>query len=179
MRSIKRIRLLLYMVLMFSVLTWVLTGCTVSEVVPEGTPGVVLESPPLTGTPAPTLSSEFEALDHGDGELDEFRDIALHLLEHGELPDYYLTKAEARKLGWVAQEGNLHDVAPGTSIGGDTFLNRERLLPTAKGRVWYEADIHYSGGARGADRILYASDGLIYMTRNHYKTFTRMDRGEN
>ncbi|RXZ84926.1 ribonuclease [Paenibacillaceae bacterium] len=124
------------------------------------------------------LSGEFEALHNDNGELDEFRTVALHLLEHGELPDYYLTKAEARELGWVAQKGNLDKVAPDSSIGGDVFYNRERQLPSAKGRTWYEADIHYSGGTRGADRILYSSDGMIYMTRDHYKTFTRIDGGE-
>lgn len=127
---------------------------------------------------ASSLSAAFEALGDEKGELKEFRSVALHLLEYGELPDYFITKSEARELGWVAQEGNLHEVAPGASIGGDGFQNREKLLPAAQGRKWYEADINYTGGTRGADRIVFSNDGLIYMTRDHYKSFVRMDGGE-
>lgn len=127
---------------------------------------------------ASQLSAAFEALDDTNGELEEFRAVALHLLEYGKLPDYFITKSEARALGWVAQAGNLHEVAPGASIGGDGFQNREKLLPAAKGRKWYEADINYKGGTRGAERIVYSNDGLIYMTRDHYKTFLRIDGGE-
>ncbi|MGN1068691.1 MAG: ribonuclease domain-containing protein, partial [Christensenellales bacterium] len=45
-------------------------------------------------------------------------------------------------------------------------------LPDAPGRKWYECDVNYDGGYRGAERILYASDGLIYYTDDHYSTFT-------
>ncbi|WP_413242409.1 ribonuclease domain-containing protein [Paenibacillus sp. 1P07SE] len=102
-------------------------------------------------------------------------DVADYIRQTGELPDNYLTKQEARDLGWDPQKGNLHDVAPGMSIGGDRFYNRERLLPDSRGRLWYEADILYDGGRRGAARIVYSNDGLIYMTEDHYKTFTQME----
>ena len=39
------------------------------------------------------------------------------------------------------------------------------------GRVWYEADINYTGGYRNTHRILYSNDGLIFVTYNHYETF--------
>ncbi|WP_342555998.1 ribonuclease domain-containing protein [Paenibacillus sp. FSL R7-0652] len=100
-----------------------------------------------------------------------FQEVADYIKEHHELPPHYITKKEARALGWEPSEGNLHKVAPGKSIGGDIFRNREGLLPSKKGRTWYEADIHYTGGKRGSDRILYSSDGLIYQTTDHYKTF--------
>ncbi|MNW66113.1 Ribonuclease [compost metagenome] len=77
-------------------------------------------------------------------------------------------------MGWEPSEGNLDQVAPGKSIGGDVFRNREGLLPNKKGRIWYEADIHYTGGKRGSDRILYSNDGLIYQTTDHYKTFQQI-----
>ncbi|WP_110822670.1 ribonuclease domain-containing protein [Paenibacillus illinoisensis] len=106
--------------------------------------------------------------------LNQFDDVANYLAEHQELPDNYITKKEARALGWEPSEGNLQDVAPGKSIGGDIFQNREGLLPKKKGRTWYEADINYSAGTRGSDRILYSSDGLIYKTTDHYRTFEQI-----
>lgn len=124
------------------------------------------------------LDEQFEAMARLDSNLEEFREVALYLIEHNELPAYYITKAEARKLGWVAQQGNLHEVAPGAAIGGDVFQNREGLLPKAKGRSWYEADIHYDGGTRGAERLLYSSDMLIYLTQDHYKSFMLIYDGE-
>ncbi|GBF74094.1 hypothetical protein PA598K_02425 [Paenibacillus sp. 598K] len=113
-----------------------------------------------------------------DGEtslLAEYTALADYIKSHGELPDYYLTKREARELGWDPQQGNLHEVAPGMSIGGDRFGNREGLLPDRKGRVWYEADIGYEGGHRGAERVVYSNDGLIYVTLDHYKTFEQIE----
>ncbi|MDT0122859.1 ribonuclease domain-containing protein [Paenibacillus sp. RRE4] len=103
-----------------------------------------------------------------------FQEVADYIKEHHELPPNYITKKEARKLGWEPSEGNLGQVAPGKSIGGDVFRNREGLLPNKKGRIWYEADIHYTGGKRGSDRILYSNDGLIYHTTDHYKTFQQI-----
>jgi len=97
--------------------------------------------------------------------------IVEHLVEHGTLPTSFVTKNEARDLGWVASEGNLREVAPGKSIGGDRFMNRERELPDAPGRKFFEADLNYHGGTRGAERLVYSSDGLIFVTRDHYRTF--------
>lgn len=111
-----------------------------------------------------------------------FEEVAAYIAQHGELPDNFITKKEARKLGWEPEKGNLHKVAPGKSIGGDVFRNREGLLPKKEGRVWYEADINYQGGPRGSERILYSNDGLIYKTTDHYKTFTPIqlsDEGSN
>ncbi len=106
--------------------------------------------------------------------INDFEGVADYLREHGELPDNFLTKKEATALGWVAREGNLADVAPGMSIGGDIFTNAEGRLPKAKGRTWYECDIGYTSGTRGADRIVFSSDGLIYKTEDHYETFEEM-----
>ncbi|ANF96414.1 ribonuclease [Paenibacillus bovis] len=106
--------------------------------------------------------------------INTFDGVADYLREHGELPCNYITKKEAEQLGWDAGKGNLNKVAPGKSIGGDTFSNREGLLPRASGRKWHEADINYTSGFRGADRILYSTDGLIYKTTNHYKSFQQM-----
>lgn len=102
------------------------------------------------------------------------QDIADYIFAHGTLPDNFLTKSEARQLGWDSSQNYVSDVAPGYSIGGDKFGNYEGLLPEASGRKWYEADANYTAGPRGAERILYSSDGLVYYTNDHYQTFTEM-----
>ena len=88
-----------------------------------------------------------------------------------ELPDYYITKSEARKQGWVPSEGNLCDVLPGKAIGGDKFSNREKTLPS--GKQYFEADVNYNCGNRNADRIVFTNDGEVYLTKNHYKSFEK------
>lgn len=97
--------------------------------------------------------------------------VALYLHLYGQLPGNYITKKQAEELGWDAGKGNLEEIAPGKSIGGGRFGNREELLPKKEGRIYYECDIDYDGGYRGAKRIVYSSDGLIYYTEDHYKTF--------
>ncbi len=94
----------------------------------------------------------------------------LHL--YGHLPENYLTKNEATDLGWVSSKGNLWEVAPGMSIGGDKFGNREGLLP--KNKQYYECDIDYNGGYRNEKRIVYTKDGWIYYTEDHYETFEQL-----
>lgn len=98
-------------------------------------------------------------------------DVAAYLKAYGELPENFITKAEAKDLGWVAEKGNLAEVAPGKSIGGDKFGNREGTLPKKSGRTYYECDINYKKGSRGAERIVYSNDGLIFYSKDHYKTF--------
>lgn len=90
-----------------------------------------------------------------------------------ELPDYYITEEEAKEAGWVRSEGNLGEVAPGKMLFRGVYKNKKvpKQLPVADGRIWYEADINYTGGYRGNDRILFSSDGLIFVTYDHYRTF--------
>ena len=90
---------------------------------------------------------------------------------YGALPHYYISSQDADLQGWIREEGNLGEVAPGKMIGGDVYQNKNGHLPSAPGRIWYEADLNYSTGYRGTDRIVYSSDGLIFVTYNHYKTF--------
>ena len=49
--------------------------------------------------------------------------------------------------------------------------NQKGKLPQAKGRTWYEADINYTSGHRGTERVLYSNDGLVFVTYDHYQTF--------
>ena len=108
------------------------------------------------------------------GPLIEPQDIADYIFEHGELPDNFITKKEAQALGWDSSYNYVSDVAPGKSIGGDRFGNYEGLLPSKKGRTWYEADCYYTTGKRNAHRILFSNDGLVYYTDDHYESFTQM-----
>ena len=101
-------------------------------------------------------------------------EVAEYLHEFGHLPPNYLTKKEAQDLGWVANKGNLWEVAPGKSIGGDRFGNREGLLPEAPGRKYYECDIDFDGSYRNAKRIIYSNDGLIFYTEDHYESFQQL-----
>ena len=97
-------------------------------------------------------------------------DVAAYLHEYGELPENFITKNEAKKLGW--EGGSLEEYAPGMAIGGDKFGNYEGLLPEAKGRQYYECDIDTIGAeSRGAKRLVYSNDGLIYYTDDHYESF--------
>ena len=66
---------------------------------------------------------------------------------------------------------NLHQVTDKGTIGGDIYRNKDGKLPSADGRIWYEADINYTSGKRNEQRILYSDDGLIFVTYDHYKTF--------
>lgn len=109
-----------------------------------------------------------------EGEYTSKDEVAEYIYLYGHLPPNYITKSEAQDLGWVASKGNLWKVAPGKSIGGDRFGNREGLLPTAKGRKYYECDIDFDGKYRNAKRIVFSNDGLVYYTEDHYETFERL-----
>ncbi|MBP0963293.1 MAG: ribonuclease, partial [Oscillospiraceae bacterium] len=109
-----------------------------------------------------------------NGSYSSMQEVADYIHAFGKLPPNYLTKNEARDLGWESSEGNLWEVAPGMSIGGDRFGNNEGLLPDANGRKWTECDIDFDGGFRNAKRIVFSNDGLIYYTDDHYESFTQL-----
>jgi len=107
-----------------------------------------------------------------DGYYTSKEDVSLYIHTYNKLPKNYITKKEAKNLGWESREGNLWDVTDKKSIGGDKFGNREGKLPEKEGRQYYECDINYEGGHRGAERLVYSNDGLIYYTEDHYDSFT-------
>lgn len=109
-----------------------------------------------------------------EGSYSSPEDVATYIFLFGKLPHNYLTKNEAKDLGWISSEGNLWEVSKGMSIGGDRFGNREGLLPDAEGRQWFECDVNYQGGYRGPERLVYSNDGLIYYTEDHYASFIEM-----
>lgn len=120
---------------------------------------------------APATVVDAEESDAGSGVLLTSKDeVAAYIRDNGCLPDNFITKAEARELGWNG--GSLEPYAPGMCIGGDRFGNYEGLLPEKGGRTYYECDIDTLGAeTRGAKRIVYSSDGLIYYTEDHYESF--------
>ena len=91
------------------------------------------------------------------------------------LPDYYISRKEAADLGWRSYKGNLNRVAPNKMMFAGIFSNKEGKLPSATGRIWYEADINYTNGYRNSDRILFSNDGLMFVTYDHYETFCEIE----
>ena len=119
-------------------------------------------------------SSDSGATVTEDGTYTSKDEVAAYIHQFGHLPSNFITKKEAKALGWVSNEGNLGEVAPGKSIGGDYFGNYEGQLPEAKGRSYTECDIDSTGGYRGAKRIIFSNDGLIFYTEDHYNTFEQL-----
>ncbi|MBR0509048.1 MAG: ribonuclease [Clostridia bacterium] len=106
-----------------------------------------------------------------DGSYTSKEDVALYIHTYGKLPGNFITKSQAEKLGWSG--GGLDKYAPGKCIGGGRFGNYEGLLPDKQGRVYTECDIDTLGAkSRGAKRIVFSNDGLIYYTDDHYESFT-------
>ena len=112
----------------------------------------------------------------GTASLEGINGADYHLMYENRLPEYYIDKDEATHFGWKSKKGNLDKVAPGKMIGGNVYKNVDGKLPSASGRVWYEADINYYGGYRGYDRILFSSDGLFFVSYDHYQTYYEITR---
>ena len=130
-----------------------------------------------TETTAEVTEEDTDAVIDEDGHYTSKDEVALYLHTYGKLPSNFISKKEAEELGWKQKDGEagqLHVVAPGMSIGGSSFGNREGLLPTKKGRKYYECDINYVKGSRGAERIVYSNDGLIFYTGDHYESFEQL-----
>lgn len=96
--------------------------------------------------------------------------VVTYLELYGGLPGNYITKKEARSLGW--QGGSVQRYLEGAAIGGDSFSNREGILPTGSGVKYHECDIDTDGASsRGAKRLIYSSDGRYYYSEDHYESF--------
>ena len=105
-----------------------------------------------------------------NGSYTTKEDLALYIHTYGHLPPNFVTKKEAEAAGWTG--GSLERVLPGMCIGGSRFGNYEGQLPSAKGRRWTECDVNTLGArSRGAERIVFSNDGLIYYTPDHYESF--------
>ncbi len=92
------------------------------------------------------------------------------------LPDYYIHIDDLLQRGWKFGDSPVK-YAPGKMIDGGAFQNRNGHLPSAPGRIWYEADLNYYNGKRNRHRIVYSNDGLIFVTYDQYETFIEVIGG--
>lgn len=161
MRLLNKRKCFTVLLMMFLMMALLVTGCA-SDGANTGTENGM--EPSAAGSVRVTEQGQYTAP----------QDVADYLHLYGHLPDNFITKKEAKALGWDSQTGNLDEVAPGKSIGGDSFGNREGLLPKEKGRSYWECDVNYEGGYRGSERLIYSSDGLIFYTADHYKSFEQL-----
>lgn len=144
----------------------------------KAAPPDTTKSPETTKAAEATTAPETERKLDRNGSYTSRDDVALYIHQYGKLPGNFITKAEAQKLGWSG--GSLEKYAPGKSIGGNRFGNYEGKLPKKSGRTYTECDIDTRGAsARGAKRIVFSNDGLIYYTNDHYNTFTLLYGNEN
>ena len=124
-------------------------------------------APSIVVSPVATNAARQTASIAKDGSYTSREQVALYLRTYRRLPSNFITKAEARRLGWSG--GPVEPFAPGKSIGGDHFGNYERRLPQGRYR---ECDIDTRGRPRGAKRLIYTEDiRRIYYTADHYRTF--------
>jgi guanyl-specific ribonuclease Sa len=138
--------------------------------------GLLLRAGGESRSAAPPPSAPPAAAVRRDGEYTGRDEVAAYVRRFGgALPRNFITKAQARALGW--QGGPLEPFAPGKSIGGDRFGNYERRLPPS-GR-YKECDIDTRGRPRGVKRLVFTSDGRrIYYTQDHYGTFEELHPGD-
>ena len=170
----KFISLLLALSLIFSLTSCADLGVISSE---DGPVQVYYEDVDAIGEDTESILGETDRISEDaeeplpeDGWYYSAEDVALYLVTYGYLPSNFITKDAARELGW--EGGSVEPYAQGYAIGGDLFGNREGLLPDAKGRFYYECDIGTLGAEnRGAHRIVFSNDGLIYYTQDHYESF--------
>ena len=139
-----------------------------AALLPEAEDGCGQDAAPLPEAEDP--SGQDAALLPEDGTYSSKEEVSLYLHQYGHLPSNFITKKEAEALGW--QGGSLEPYAPGMCIGGSRFGNYEGLLPEKDGRTYTECDIDTLGAdKRGAKRIVFSNDGLIYYTKDHYESF--------
>ncbi len=142
------------------------------ELSEETPPPVRVETPETQPAEEPAEAPGETVLDE-DGVYTAKDELALYIHTYGHLPSNFITKSEAQAAGWSG--GSLEPYCPGKCIGGDRFGNREGLLPSAKGRTWTECDVNTLGAkSRGAERIVFSNDGLIYYTGDHYDSFQQL-----
>ncbi len=177
----------LALLLILALLASLLTGCAVTTVSEAPAQSGQSQSAPVqdelvllpeeeataeaepAAAPAEDPATETEVPDE-DGSYTTKEDVLAYLIAYGHLPANFITKNEARAAG--LEGGSLERYCPGKCIGGDRFGNREGLLPSAKGRIWTECDINTLGKkSRGAERLVFSNDGLIYYTGDHYESF--------
>lgn len=182
MKIKKRTLAIVVIILLVLAALWFLRGQTtdgLAQVSPQATSSLVelagedAFGDETTALPQQSSASEDETAPDENGAYTTKDEIAAYLVAYGRLPQNFITKSEARALGWSG--GELDDYDYGKCIGGDEFGNNEGLLPEQAGRLYYECDVDtLHQDDRGAKRIVYSSDGLIFYTDDHYESFTQL-----
>ncbi|MDO4192957.1 MAG: ribonuclease domain-containing protein [Erysipelotrichaceae bacterium] len=172
-----------FVLLFMAVFSLVLSACTHPAPEPTAAPVTVTAEPvstdlpviQVTSDPDPSIAPDpvptptAKLLDE-NGTYDSKEEVALYLYQYGKLPSNFMTKKQARRKGWTS--GALNRKIKGKCIGGDVYSNYEGNLPDVDGRIYYECDINtLHERSRGAERIIYSNDGLIWYTPDHYETF--------
>lgn len=174
-----RFRRFTVLLVILSMMLFLLVGCGSKSEQPA--PQQTQQTETVTESAAPDQESDEQASDvqmeasaetaiDEEGSYTSKEDVALYLHTYEKLPSNFITKKEAKSLGW--EGGPLEPYAPGKCIGGDRFGNYEGVLPDGS---YHECDIGTLGkSSRGAKRIVYADDGRIYYTDDHYETFEQL-----
>lgn len=101
----------------------------------------------------------------------DLTNVVLYLEVYGELPPNYITKNDARALGW--EGGPVEKYKKGAAIGGDFFGNYEGLLPADNAQRYTECDIDTNGyPSRGSRRLVFSDEGRYFYTDDHYESFS-------
>lgn len=106
----------------------------------------------------------------GTATIKENNGADWYLKNNGKLPDYYISKIEAKQKGWKPSKWPSNFIG-NNLIAGGIYHNDDGHLPIKDDRIWYEADINYKTGKRNNQRIVWSNDGLIFVTYDHYETF--------
>ena len=103
------------------------------------------------------------------GIYDTKDEVSLFIVTYKKLPKNYYKKNQFYD---ISDQWNMQNKI---SCGGDTFKNREGLLP--KNDHYIECDIEYRGGGRNAKRLVFSIETLnVFYTSDHYKSFTQIYR---
>ncbi|MCR5673691.1 MAG: ribonuclease [Lachnospiraceae bacterium] len=147
----------------------------------ESTPEAVLTRTPKheRKEDKPKEDKKEEAADDGkkvqveeNGHYYDVASVVLYYNIYGKLPSNYITKNEAKKLGW--EGGAIEPYKKDAAIGGDHYGNYENVLPGGKKAKYIECDIDTHKKKRGAKRLVISEDRKYFYTVDHYNSFREL-----
>ncbi|MDC9590908.1 ribonuclease domain-containing protein [Xenorhabdus sp. XENO-10] len=135
---------------------------------------VFLDKPPLQDKGKVFLDKPSNQASKNIERLTKYSSVAAYINKRHRLPPFYIQRGKAFQLGWDPKKRNLCEVAPGKAIGGDRYNRRDNKLPQKPNRTWFEANVDYQCGHGSKAKLIYSSDGLVYLTDNQYKSFKKI-----
>ena len=166
----KLITLLLALLLIYGAVSFFTGG---NDAILDTAADIAASAAPAASEKAPAVTDDTAQPIDEHGTYTTKEDVALYIHTYGRLPENFVTKKEAEAAGWSG--GSVEKYLPGKCIGGSSFGNKEGLLPDKEGRRWTECDINTLGkSSRGAERIVFSNDGLIFYTDDHYESFEQL-----